>query len=100
MSLLWTSLISIGLIAVLTLGTRWLWGRGEARLALFSLACIASTMLDTQTTMPRLLGIAFPAFLGLAALLPSDRWRWAMLLGFATCQLVYAANVVQRLVVP
>lgn len=99
-SLLWTSLIAIGLIVVLTLGTRWLWQRGETRLALFSLACIASTMLDTQTTMPRLAAIAFPAFGGLAAILPSDRWRWAILLGFAGCEAAYAAAAVQRLVVP
>jgi hypothetical protein len=98
--LLWTSLIAIGLIVVLTLGTRWLWQHGESRLALFSLACIASTMLDTQTTMPRLASIAFPAFGGLAALLPSDRWRWGLLLAFAALQAVYAAEVVQRYVVP
>ncbi|HJW21274.1 MAG TPA: mannosyltransferase family protein [Candidatus Limnocylindrales bacterium] len=100
LSLWWTSAIAIGLIVVLTLGTRWLWRQGEMRLALFSLACIASTMLDTQTTMPRLASIAFPAFAGLAAILPSDRWRWAALLGFAGLQGYYAANVVQRLVVP
>jgi hypothetical protein len=99
-TLWWTSAIAIGLIVALTLGTRWLWRRGEHGLALFSLACVASTMLDTQTTMPRLLGVAFPAFAGLAALLPSDRWRWAMLLLFAGLQAVYAAEVVQRYVVP
>jgi len=96
----WISIVALALIAVLAVGTRWVWRRGEARLALFSFACLASTMLDTQTTMPRLAAIAFPAFGGLAAILPSDRWRWLVLGAFAVVQAVIAANVVQRYLVP
>ena len=94
------SVVAVILIALLAAGTRWVARRGELRLALFCFACLASTMLDTQTTMPRLASVAFPAFGGLAAILPSTRWRAAAFAIFAGSQLVIAAYTVRRLVVP
>ncbi|HXI45106.1 MAG TPA: mannosyltransferase family protein [Candidatus Acidoferrales bacterium] len=94
------SFVAVILIALLALGTRWVARRGELRLALFCFACLASTMLDTQTTMPRLASVAFPAFGGLAALLPSTRWRALALAIFIGAQLVIAAYTVRRLLVP
>ena len=62
------AVVAVVFIALLVAGTRWVAKRGETRLALFCLACIASCALDTQTTMPRLVAVAFPAFVGLAAI--------------------------------
>jgi mannosyltransferase PIG-V len=94
------SVVAVILIALLAVGTRWVARRGELRLALFCFACLASTMLDTQTTMPRLASVAFPAFGGLAAILPSTRWRAVALATFVVAQLVIAAYTVRRVLVP
>jgi hypothetical protein len=94
------SVIAVAFIVLIVIGTRWVARQGETRLALFCLACVASTALDTQTTMPRLVAIAFPAFAGLAAILPSTRWRWALLGLFASTQAALAAGAVQKFLVP
>jgi hypothetical protein len=94
------SVVAVIFIVLLVAGTRWIARQGETRLALFCLACFASTALDTQTTMPRLVAVAFPAFAGLAAILPSTRWRWALLGLFAATQAALAAGAVQRFLVP
>jgi hypothetical protein len=96
----WTSPIAAALLILVALGGRWLFKRGETRLALFVFAVLASCMLDTQTVMPRLLLIAFPAFGGMAAILPSNRWRWILLGAFALTQVVFGAYVTQLYVVP
>jgi hypothetical protein len=96
----WTDPIAAGLIVVAVLGARWLAKRGELRMALFVFACIASCALDTQTVMPRLLAIAFPAYVGFAATLPNDRWRGAALAVFAVTQAIFGAAVTVRLIVP
>lgn len=96
----WTDPIALGLIVVVLLGTRWLARRGELRLALFGFACLASCVLDTQTVMPRLLAIAFPAYAGFAAILPSTSWRAGILAAFAASQAVFGAAVTVRLIVP
>jgi Mannosyltransferase (PIG-V) len=94
------STIAVLFIALVVVGSRWLAQRGEWRLALYCLACIASCALDTQTTMPRLVAVAFPAFGGLAAVLPSWRWRAALLVVFAGVQAALAGGAVQRYLVP
>lgn len=94
------SVVAVVLIALIVIGTRWIARRGEWRLALFCIACIASCALDTQTTMPRLVAIAFPAFGGLAGWLRSWRWRAALLVVFAGVQAALAAGAVQRYLVP
>ncbi|HEX7951135.1 MAG TPA: mannosyltransferase family protein [Candidatus Limnocylindrales bacterium] len=96
----WTSPIAAALIVLVTLGTRWLVTKGELRLAFFCFAVLMSTMLDTQTVMPRLLLIAFPAYAGMAAILPSARWRWVLLGAFAITQVVFGAAVTERYIVP
>jgi hypothetical protein len=96
----WTDVIAAGLIVAVTLGARWLWRRGERRLTLYVFATLASCMLDTQTVMPRLLAIAFPAYGGLAAIAGSARRRWLLLAAFALSQAVFGAFVVRRLIVP
>lgn len=96
----WTDPIAAGLILVAVLGARWLVQRGELRMAFFVFACIASCALDTQTVMPRLLAIAFPAYAGFAAVLPSARWRGAALAVFALTQVAFGAAVTVRLIVP
>jgi hypothetical protein len=96
----WTDPIAAGLILIAVIGARWLVRRGELRLAMYTFACIASCALDTQTVMPRLLAIAFPAYLGLSAELRSTRWRAAMLGVFAITQAIFGATVTTRLIVP
>jgi hypothetical protein len=96
----WTDPIAAGLILIAVIGARWLVRRGELRLALYTFACVASCALDTQTVMPRLLAIAFPAYLGLAAELPSTRGRAAMLGLFAITQAIFSATVTTKLIVP
>lgn len=94
------SVIAVAFIVLIVIGTRWVARRGEWRMALFCIACIASCALDTQTTMPRLVAIAFPAFAGLAGWLRSWRWRGALLVVFAGVQAALAAGAVQRYLVP
>jgi hypothetical protein len=96
----WTDPIAAGLILFVVIGARWLVRRGELRLALYTFACVASCALDTQTVMPRLLAIAFPAYLGLAAELPSTRWRAGMLGVFVVTQAIFGATVTTKLIVP
>jgi hypothetical protein len=96
----WTDVIALGLLVSTVLGTRWIVRRGELRLGLYALACIASCALDTQTVMPRLLAIAFPAYAGFAAVLPTWRWRVAALVLFAAAQVAFGAAVTVRLIVP
>ncbi|HYL41501.1 MAG TPA: hypothetical protein VET90_09345, partial [Candidatus Binatus sp.] len=96
----WTDWIALGLLIATVIGTRWLVQRGELRLGLYALACIASCALDTQTVMPRLLAIAFPAFAGFAAALPSRWWRAGALLLSAGGQVAFGAAVTVRLIVP
>jgi hypothetical protein len=96
----WISPIVIVLIALVALGGRWVQRRGETRLALYVFATLASCVLDTQTVMPRLLAIAFPAFGGIAATLPSARARWALLGAFALTQVLVGAFAVRRVIVP
>jgi len=94
------SVVAVVFIVLVVIGTRWIAGRGEWRMALFCIACIASCALDTQTTMPRLVAIAFPAFGGLAAVLRSWRWRAGLLVVFGAVQAALAAGAVQRYLVP
>lgn len=96
----WTSPIAAALLVLVALGTRWLVQKGELRLAFFCVAVLMSTMLDTQTVMPRLLLIAFPAYGGMAAILPSTRWRWVLLGAFAVTEVVFGAAVTERYIVP
>jgi hypothetical protein len=96
----WTDPIAAVLLVLVALGGRWLYQRGAIRMALFVFAVLASCMLDTQTVMPRLLLIAFPAFGGMAAILPSNRWRWLLLAAFAATEVVFGAFVTQRHIVP
>jgi Mannosyltransferase (PIG-V) len=96
----WTDSIALGLLVATVLGSRWLVRRNELRLALFAFACIASCALDTQTVMPRLLAIAFPAYLGFAATLRSRIWRAGALVLFAGAQAWFGAAVTVRLIVP
>jgi hypothetical protein len=96
----WTDPIAAGLLLLVALGGRWLYKRHETRLALFVFAVLGSCMLDTQTVMPRLLLIAFPAFGGMAAMLPANRLRWGLLAMFAATQIVFGSMVTQRYIVP
>ena len=101
----WTDPIAAGLIVLVALGGRWLWRRGETRLTLFVFATLASCILDTQTVMPRLLAISFPAYAGIAAIAGAGRPgsaspRWLLLGAFALSQIVFGAFVVRKLIVP
>ena len=96
----WTSPIAAALLVLVALGARWLVQKGELRLAFLSFAVLMSCMLDTQTVMPRLLLVAFPAYGGMAAILPSARWRWLLLGAFAVTQVVFGAAVTERYIVP
>lgn len=96
----WTSPIAAALLILVALGTRWLARKGELRLAFFCFAVLMSCMLDTQTVMPRLLLIAFPAYGGIAAMVPSTRWRWVLLAAFAVTEIVFGAAVTERYIVP
>jgi hypothetical protein len=96
----WVSPIAAALLVLVALGTRWLVKQGELRLAFYCFAILMSCMLDTQTVMPRLLLIAFPAYGGMAAILPSTRWRAALLVAFAATEIVFGAAVTERYIVP
>jgi hypothetical protein len=91
-----TVVVMVGLI----IGAIALWRRGERRLAFFSAACIASAYLETWDNMPRIAASAFPAFAAFAALLPSDRWRWALLGASVAAEASLACLAVARIIVP
>lgn len=92
--------ITIAILILLGIGTVSLLRRGELQLGLFSAACLASTWLVTWNTMPRLAVIAFPACAALAALLPNDRARWALVGLSAAAEAILGALAVAGIIVP
>jgi len=96
----WMVWITIILLVALAIGTAALFRKGEPRLAMFSLAAIASAFLVTSNTMPRLAAVAFPAFAAFGALLPSDRWRWLLVGLSAAAEAILGAMAVARVIVP
>lgn len=92
--------ITVAILILLTIGTISLLRRGELRLGFYSGACLVSTMLVTWNTMPRLAVVAFPAFGALAALLPNDRTRWALIGLSMAGEAVLGSLAIARVVVP
>jgi mannosyltransferase PIG-V len=93
----WLTVIVLLLLAI---GTLSLLRRGELRLGLYSAACVASTMLVTWNTMPRLAVVAFPAFGALAALLPNNWTRWGLIGLSAAAEAVLGSLAIAGVVVP
>ena len=92
--------MTVIVIVLLAIGTLSLLRRGELRLGLYAAACVASTMLVTWNTMPRLAVVAFPAFGALAALLPNDRARWGLIGLSAAGEAVLGSLAIAAIVVP
>jgi hypothetical protein len=92
--------MTVVVVVLLAIGTLSLLRRGELRLGLYSAACVASTMLVTWNTMPRLAVVAFPAFGALAALLPSNRARWALVGLSAAAEAILGSLAIAGVVVP
>jgi hypothetical protein len=92
--------ISAVLILLLAIGTVSLIRRGELRLGFYCLGCLGTTWLVTWSTMPRLAGVAFPAFAAFAALLPNDRARWALVGLSVVTEVVLGAMAIAGSVVP
>jgi len=92
--------LSAILVALLVAGTLKIVRRGDPRLVVFSASCVASAFLVTPDTMPRLVAVAFPAFGGLALLLPSNRTRWLLVITFAGFEAVLGALAAARFLVP
>ena len=96
----WAVWVTVAFIAAYLVGTIWLFRQREWRLALFSAACLASAWLVTWNTMPRLFAVGFPAFAGLAAVLPNDRARWLLVAASIVLEALLAALAVSGYVVP
>lgn len=92
--------ITVAILVLLTIGTLSLIRRGELRLGFYSAACVASTMLVTWNTMPRLAVVAFPAFGALAALLPNDKARWGLIALSAAGEAVLGSLAIAAVVIP
>jgi hypothetical protein len=92
--------VTVAFIAVYLVGTLALLRRREYRLGIFSVACLASAVLVTWNTMPRLFAVGFPAFAGLAAVLPNDRARWLVVALSVVTEAVIGALAVSGYVVP
>ena len=92
--------ITVAILVVVAIGTLRLLRRGELRLGFYSAACLASTLLVTWVTMPRLAVIAFPAFAAFAALLPNNLARWGLIALSAACEAVLGSFAIAGIVVP
>jgi Mannosyltransferase (PIG-V) len=92
--------ITVAVLVLLAIGTLSLLRRGELRLGFYSAACLASTVLVTWNTMPRLAVVAFPAFGALAALLPNNWARWALVALSAAGEAVLGSLAIAGVVVP
>jgi hypothetical protein len=92
--------VTVAILIVLTIATISLFRQGQHRLALYSAACLASTMLVTWNTMPRLAVVAFPAFGALGGLLPNDKARWALVALSAAGEAALGSLAIARVVVP
>jgi len=92
--------VTVAVLVLLAIGTLSLLRRGELRLGFYSAACLASTMLVTWNTMPRLAVVAFPAFGALAALLPNNWARWGLIALSAAAEAVLGSLAIASVVVP
>jgi Mannosyltransferase (PIG-V) len=95
----WVSITAVYLL-VLAVATAKLIRDGDLRLGFYAAACLASTMLVSFTTMPRLASIAFPAFAALGELLPNHWARLSMFIAFATVEAALALLAVQGILTP
>jgi len=96
----WAVWVTVAFIPLYLVGVVALFRRKEYRLGLFSAACLASAWLVTWNTMPRLFAVGFPAFAGLAAVLPNDRARWLLVAASVVTEAVVGALAVAGYVVP
>ncbi|HEX8025584.1 MAG TPA: mannosyltransferase family protein [Candidatus Limnocylindrales bacterium] len=89
-------------LVALVAGTIAVFRRGPdaTRLGLFALACVASSYVETWNSMPRIAAVAFPAFAGLAAILPTNRVRLLVFALLAGLEILFGVLSVLGYVVP
>jgi hypothetical protein len=92
--------VTVVVLVVLALGTLTLLRRGELRLGLYSATCVASALLVTWNTMPRLAVVAFPAFGALGAILPNKWARWGLFGLSVASEAVLGSLAIAGIVVP
>jgi Mannosyltransferase (PIG-V) len=92
--------VTVIVLVLLTIGTISLFRKGQLRLGLYSAACVASTMLVTWNTMPRLAVVAFPAFGALGAILPNKWFRWGLFALSVVSEAVLGSLAIASVVVP
>ncbi len=73
---------------------------GHADLAIFAAVLVATSLLEPWRSMPRLAAVAFPAFGGLAALLPTWRSRVVLLTAFGVAEVGFAYGAVVGFITP
>jgi hypothetical protein len=96
----WSVWATVAFMPLLALGIVVLFRRGELKLGLFSLTLFASSFLASWNTMPRLAAIGFPVFGALAAILPGNGWRWALVAVFAATEWLLGTLAIAGSVVP
>lgn len=94
------TVVSFAFLLVLLAGLIRVFQSGQLRMFLFAATCLGSALLVRPDSMPRLAAVAFPAFAGVALLLPSDRTRWLVFGIFGVTEAVLGALAAAGFITP